>query len=265
MEFIKDEKTISILLALIVSIIGYFIVELLILRLTKKVPSKIGPKTVIASVRAKTIQKVLLSLSKAFFILFFLFSFLQTMGVDIKALIISAGVFGLAISLGSQNIVKDLINGLIILVENQIALGDTVEINNMQGIVSNVTLRYILLIDEKARMTFIPFGNISQIKNYRLSQEEGIFEKLDKRISDFLPELNQIESDMKDFLIRTGFFENITTTLFVIIYGEKPEKAHGIIFKVAEEKGLKLRKVNINPLTRVLLTSPQGISTGEDK
>jgi small-conductance mechanosensitive channel len=66
---------------------------------------------------------------------------LSTIGVDITPLLASVGVASLAISLGAQTLIKDLVGGLLILVENQYAVGDTIHVGSVSGQVERLTLR----------------------------------------------------------------------------------------------------------------------------
>jgi small conductance mechanosensitive channel len=82
-------------------------------------------------------------------------SILQQLGVDIGPFLASAGIIGLAISFGSQELVKDIISGLFFLVENQFNNGDTIQVNDKKGTVVAMSLRTITLEDEGSRAVYI--------------------------------------------------------------------------------------------------------------
>jgi small conductance mechanosensitive channel len=90
---------------------------------------------------------------------------LGTFGVDVTPLLASAGVAGLAVSLGAQSVIKDLIGGLLILVENQYAVGDCIEVGNVSGQVERVTLRATYLRDLNGRLHVVPNGEIRVVSN----------------------------------------------------------------------------------------------------
>ena len=66
---------------------------------------------------------------------------LPQFGVDVAPLIAGLGLVGLAVGFGAQNLVKDVINGMFILVENQYGRGDVVEIAGISGLVEDINLR----------------------------------------------------------------------------------------------------------------------------
>ena len=66
---------------------------------------------------------------------------LQEVGIDVRALLVSAGVVGVAIGLGAQSLIRDVIMGLFILLENLIAVGDVIEVGSHTGVVESVGLR----------------------------------------------------------------------------------------------------------------------------
>jgi moderate conductance mechanosensitive channel len=80
---------------------------------------------------------------------------LSIVGIDIAPLIAGAGIIGLAIGFGAQALVRDLISGLFLLVENNFNIGDTVEIAGKKGIVKAIKLRNTMIVDDKGGMTYI--------------------------------------------------------------------------------------------------------------
>lgn len=90
---------------------------------------------------------------------------LQTLGVNIAPLLASAGVAGLAVSLGAQTLVKDYISGILILIEHQFSIGDTIRVGEHQGEVERVTLRATFLRDVEGRQHIVPNGEIRALAN----------------------------------------------------------------------------------------------------
>lgn len=89
---------------------------------------------------------------------------LKDLGIDTTPIITGAGILGLAVSFGSQTLVKDLISGIFILVENQFNVGDEVEIGEVKGKVKKMTLRMTVLEDENGNLVFIPNSEIKKVK-----------------------------------------------------------------------------------------------------
>lgn len=85
---------------------------------------------------------------------------LLVLGIDITPLLASVGVASLAISLGAQTLIRDYINGVLILVEDQFRVGDNVQFDGFSGTVENITLRYTHLRDLEGKLIFVPNGEI---------------------------------------------------------------------------------------------------------
>jgi small conductance mechanosensitive channel len=90
---------------------------------------------------------------------------LPIFGIHIEPLLASAGIAGLAIGFGSQTLVKDVLNGFFILVENQFEVGDFVKIAGVQGTVEEITMRRTVLRDTDGTLHTVPNGNIQIVSN----------------------------------------------------------------------------------------------------
>ena len=91
--------------------------------------------------------------------------FLDTLGFNLAPLIASAGVAGVAIGLAAQNIVRDMFNGVLILVEGQFNVGDTVRLAGLSGTVEAMTLRKTTVRDPDGTLYVIPNSQISTVAN----------------------------------------------------------------------------------------------------
>lgn len=90
---------------------------------------------------------------------------LNTIGISIAPMLAAAGVVGIAVGFGAQSLVKDYFTGIVLLLENQIRVGDTVTLDNRTGTVEEVTLRYVRLRDAEGSVHFVPNGVISSVTN----------------------------------------------------------------------------------------------------
>jgi moderate conductance mechanosensitive channel len=90
---------------------------------------------------------------------------LDEFGVSVAPILGAAGVVGIAVGFGAQNLVKDYFNGIFLLVENQIIKGDVVQIADKSGLVEDLTLRYVQLRDYDGNVHFVPNGLISTVTN----------------------------------------------------------------------------------------------------
>ncbi len=94
---------------------------------------------------------------------------LSIIGVDVGPLLAGAGIIGLGISFASQSLIKDIINGFLILFEDQYGIGDVIIVGEVSGFVENMNLRITQLRDPEGRLITIPNSSISIVQN--LSKE----------------------------------------------------------------------------------------------
>ena len=115
--------------------------------------------------RAQTIGRIL---RQASFVLVWsvtLMLVLGEFGVDLKPILAGAGILGLAVGFGAQTLVKDVITGFFILLENQIRVGDTVTAAGCTGVVESVNLRTTVLRDQDGTTHIIPNSAITVVNN----------------------------------------------------------------------------------------------------
>jgi len=117
------------------------------------------------TLRIGTTIEVLRSLKTVLIYLTRIVVILSSFGVPISSILAVGGFLALAISLGSQNLVKDIINGLLIVWEDQYAIGDVVEIEPYAGMVENLNLRVTQLRNAEGRLITIPNSTITKVAN----------------------------------------------------------------------------------------------------
>lgn len=115
--------------------------------------------------RARTIGQILGSVAAIGTWVVAVFYIVSLYGVDIRPLLASAGIAGVAIGFGAQSLVKDYISGLFIILENQYGVGDWIKIGEAEGEVEMVSLRVTRLRDTNGTVWYIPNGTITTIAN----------------------------------------------------------------------------------------------------
>ena len=90
---------------------------------------------------------------------------LRELGVDPTPLIAGAGIAGIVIGMGAQNIVRDFLSGIFMMLENQYSVGDWVRIGGVSGGVERLTLRITQLRDAEGNAHFVPNGQITEVTN----------------------------------------------------------------------------------------------------
>ncbi len=115
--------------------------------------------------RAKTIRAVLNSFINVAAVLIGLMTVLTIVGVPVGPLLASAGVASVALGFGAQSLVKDLISGLFMLLEDQYGVGDIINTGEASGVVEEVGLRSVRLRSIDGTVWYVPNGNIMRIGN----------------------------------------------------------------------------------------------------
>ena len=120
------------------------------------------------SKRIKTLSSVIWTLSAGLLWFIVALVILSQIGVNIGPILAGAGVVGLAVGFGAQHLVRDLVSGCFLLIENQIRVGDIAIINGNTGIVEAVTFRTVILRDQAGVVHVFPNGTINTLANATL-------------------------------------------------------------------------------------------------
>ena len=91
---------------------------------------------------------------------------LREIGVDVRALLVSAGVLGLAVGLGAQSLIKDVITGFFLLFEGLVAVGDVIEVGAHTGTVESIGLRVTKMRLLNGAVRVVPNGELTQFTNH---------------------------------------------------------------------------------------------------
>lgn len=100
---------------------------------------------------------------------------LREVGIDIGPILATVGIGGLAVGFGAQSLVKDVISGFFILLEDQIRVGDVVEIGGKSGVVEKMSLKSAVLRDASGNVHYIPNGRIDVVTNMTKEYSRYIF------------------------------------------------------------------------------------------
>ena len=112
-----------------------------------------------------TIRQLGIYLVDALLVLFFTTNILENFGIDMKPILATAGVVGVAVGFGGKKFVEDLFTGLSIILTGQVRVGDFVTINNSTGTVEKVTLTMIIIRTFNGDVHFLRNGQIDTIIN----------------------------------------------------------------------------------------------------
>lgn len=101
---------------------------------------------------------------------------LRELGLEIAPILASAGIVGLAVGFGAQNLVRDVISGFFFILENQIRVGDVASINGTGGLVEEINFRTIVLRDLQGRVHIFPNGSVTTMTNLTREWSAYVFD-----------------------------------------------------------------------------------------
>jgi small conductance mechanosensitive channel len=116
--------------------------------------------------RADTIISVIQRTAGIVFIVIGAITILPEFGVNITAIVTGLGIAGLALALGTQALVRDAINGIFLLAEDQYRQGDVIKVADVTGTVEHITLRRTIIRDQDGVVHSVPNGAIGVVSNY---------------------------------------------------------------------------------------------------
>lgn len=162
-NLLEFENTIYFILKILMTIFSIFIANFLV-KVTKKVIYKSFSKFSMER-RSDTVASLLSSLSK-YIVYFIVFCNVLVMwGINITSILALGGAVSVAIGLGAQDIIKDMMAGFFIITENQFGVGDIVELNGFSGTVESIGIRTTRIRNSDGNVHIVPNGQISIVTN----------------------------------------------------------------------------------------------------
>jgi small conductance mechanosensitive channel len=163
-----------ILLVVVITLVAIKIARMLASRLSSSLGKQLDDEE--SRKRVKTLTSVVRNLLTVVILLVACMIVLGELGVEIGPILAAAGIVGLAVGFGAQSLVKDVINGFFILLNDQIRVGDVVNIGNKGGVVEKVNLRMTVLRDLSGNVHFIPNGTIDVVTNMTKDYSRYVFD-----------------------------------------------------------------------------------------
>lgn len=190
----------TILLVIVLAIVCLVLLRLITKHLKKKVQSLDGEDDSMLDKRTHTITGVIWTTGVVVIIGTALLIVLDELGVPIFPVLASVGFVGLAFGLGAQTLVKDMISGLFILIENQYAIGDTIIVGGVTGTVEFITLRKTVIRDLYGTVYHVPNGEVRTVANKSRDWSRALVEvgiTYDADVDKALAALQQIGTDLQ--------------------------------------------------------------------
>ena len=151
----------SIVVTIVILLVGYQILMRLIERLVAAVSER-HPD----AIRSRTLGSLLTNLLRWTVAFLVVVLILRELGVDVGAIIVSAGVIGIVVGLGAQALIRDLISGIFLLFEGLLAIGDEIKVGDHAGTVESIGLRVTRLRMLDGAVRVVPNGVLTDFANY---------------------------------------------------------------------------------------------------
>lgn len=208
-----------LLLVVVVCVVLLYAVKLIGKAVRRAVDDGDEGVTTDAERRADTLSAVLNNAARVLVAAFFLLMTLQEFGINIQPLLAGSAVAGVALGFGSQALVKDIISGFFLLMENQFGVGDIISIDDKHvGTVERMTLRITQIRDPEGRAHYLPNGSITRVvvlsKDFAraLVEVEVGYEQAPDRVLALLTELGQeLARDLPDIVLEPTDVKGVET------------------------------------------------------
>jgi small conductance mechanosensitive channel len=115
--------------------------------------------------RAATRRSILTSLTTVSVVFVTILMLLRELAIDVMPILTGAGIAGLAVGFGAQNLVRDVISGFFLIIEDQVRVGDIARINGVAGTIEQINLRTIVLRDGEGAVQVFPNGTVTALAN----------------------------------------------------------------------------------------------------
>jgi small conductance mechanosensitive channel len=153
---------------LVVGLLAYLLVRAIgtaTARLEARVLTGGGPDRLEHMKRARTLGRLMKNAATALVLGVATLTILRELNVDVMPVLTGAGIVGLAVGFGAQTLVKDLISGFFLILDDNVRVGDVARINGTGGLVEAINLRTIVLRDHEGTVHVFPNGSITTLSN----------------------------------------------------------------------------------------------------
>jgi small conductance mechanosensitive channel len=190
-----------VLVILVVSLLLIRLLRVVSDRIPRLMPAGEGPSITEGEKRARTVASLIRTVGTSLVLLIAVMMFFREIGMDITPLLAGAGVAGLAIGLGAQGLIKDIIAGSFILMEDQFHVGDVIQAAGVSGQVERMNLRVTTVRDLHGAVHFIPNGEIRVASNLTKEWSQAVLEVgvgYEEDIDHVITVLNEVGQTLAD-------------------------------------------------------------------
>lgn len=246
-EYFSREDLWNFIVGASIKIIAIFLLSYLIVFIGKRIIARIFKLRMQSPLKySERRQQTLLKLSQSVlsYVVYFsaIIGALSSLNINVAGLLAGAGIAGLAIGFGAQNLVKDVITGFFIIFEDQFGVGDYVRINTSsaaEGTVTEIGLRTTKIVGITGEVYIVPNGQITEVVNFSLNNSKAVIdmqvgieadiEKIENLMTEYLKTLPKQYEELVDVPKFVGV-QNVTGTEITIriVAETKPQQHYGI-------------------------------------
>ena len=265
-EYFSSEDLWNFIVGASIKIIAIFLLSYLIVFIGKRIIARIFKLRMQSPLKySERRQQTLLKLSQSVlsYVVYFsaIIGALSSLNINVAGLLAGAGIAGLAIGFGAQNLVKDVITGFFIIFEDQFGVGDYVRINTSsaaEGTVTEIGLRTTKIVGTTGEVYIVPNGQITEVVNFSLNNSKAVIdmqvgieadiEKIENLMTEYLKTLPKQYEELVDVPKLVGV-QNVTGTEITIriVAETKPQQHYGIariirrdVKKILEKNGIPM-------------------------
>jgi len=205
---------------ILIIVIGFWLLNIILSKIIRKavriaVVADSSMEEEAEKKREDTLIRIFTGATKIIILTLAILMILQEAGIAIGPILAGAGIVGLAFGFGGQYLIRDIITGLFIILENQYRIGDVVNIDGTSGSVEDITLRLTTLRDLSGTIHHIPHGDIKRVSNLskkfaRINLDMGV--AYDTDLEHVIKVINQTGNELaedpqyKEFILKPPQF-----------------------------------------------------------
>ena len=181
----------------------------------------------VAWIHGETNRKSLMLLGErlinVFVVVVAIFAILTVLGVDTKTALAGVGIGGVAVALGAQKSIENILGGIFLLMDNALAVGDRCSISNRIGYIEDITLRSVKLRTDDQSLLSVPAGALAQsnIENFRTRRKTLMETRLRLRYGATAAQLRNVLSGIQELCAKNPRVEQDTKRIRLIGFGER--------------------------------------------
>jgi small-conductance mechanosensitive channel len=152
----------------LIFVVGYFVIKIgaaATRRLEREMSRGSGLDVIERTKRGQTLSRLMRKALTVVVVSLAVLMIMRELEVDITPVLTGAGIAGLAVGFGAQTLVRDVISGFFLILEDQVRVGDVAVVNGQGGLVEEVNLRTIVLRDEEGAVHVFPNGEVKTLAN----------------------------------------------------------------------------------------------------